>query len=182
MNSYLITIDPSKEVVDIVDKYRDKYAKFTNYKIPPHITIYPPFYLNKISEKEILKLLKNSVKDTNNFYLNFNSINYFEERNNVVFFAPDKNSNIFIKKVFLKVIKSLENKVKDVYDNYKMSVKNFNPHLTIAERIPDNEFKIIKEDLDKAKENLVFECSFLCLYRQEFESRIWNKIGEVKLK
>ncbi|MCK5285632.1 MAG: 2'-5' RNA ligase family protein [Candidatus Pacebacteria bacterium] len=85
MNSYLITINPSKNINEIVNKYRNKYAKFTTYKISPHITIYPPFYLKQISEKEILNLLKSSLKDVNNFSLNFNSIKYFEEGNNVAF-------------------------------------------------------------------------------------------------
>ena len=179
MNSYLITINPSKEVTDIVDRYRNKYAKFTTYKIPPHITIYPPFYLNKISENEVLRLLA-FLKKINGFCLNFNSVKYFEEGNNVAFFAPDKKSAVLLKKIFLKVVEKLRNKVKDVYDDYKLSVECFNPHLTISERILDNEFQKIKKELNKINENLVFKCEFLCLYKQEPKSRIWNKVGEIK--
>ncbi|MCK4918160.1 MAG: 2'-5' RNA ligase family protein [Candidatus Pacebacteria bacterium] len=180
MNSYLITIDPPKELIETIDKYRNRYAKYTNYKIPPHITIYPPFYLKKISEKEILELIKFSLKNTNKHSLNFNSISYFEEGNNVAFFAPNKSSNNFIRQVFLKVIENLKSRVEDVYNDYKMSVKDFNPHLTIAEQIPDDMFEKFKKELNNTKENLVFECNSLCLYKQESKSRIWNKVGEIK--
>ncbi|MCK5285631.1 MAG: hypothetical protein KAJ58_00145 [Candidatus Pacebacteria bacterium] len=80
----------------------------------------------------------------------------------------------------MKVIESLKDKVEDVYSDYRMSIKEFNPHLTIAERIPKNEFKKIKEELNSVKENLIFRCNSLCLYKQETKSSIWNKVEEIK--
>ncbi|MBU1046819.1 2'-5' RNA ligase family protein [Patescibacteria group bacterium] len=180
MNSYLITIDPPKNISGRIDIYRKKYGKFTTYKIPPHVTIFPPFYLNRVSEKEILELLRISLLNLSKVSLTFDSVKYFENGNNVAFFAPDKNSDVLIRQIFLNILKDLRNKVKDVYDEYKMTVEDFDPHLTIAEKIPDSEFKKIKNELKNIEESFVFNCNSVCLYKQEVKSRIWNKVKEIK--
>lgn len=43
MNQYTLLVIPSQKIVEFIDKYRMKYAEYTNYIIPPHFTIYPPF-------------------------------------------------------------------------------------------------------------------------------------------
>ncbi len=182
MNSYLITIDPPKTIANIVDKYRNIYSKHTTYKIPPHITIYPPFYLKQISEKEILDKLKNAFSNTKPFALNFDKVDYFEENNNVAYFAPDEKSLIKLKGVFSKTITSLSGKTQDVYEDYKLSTNDFKPHITIAEKIPTDELKKVKKGLSDVNEKLSFDCNFIYLYKQEKGSRIWREVGKIKLR
>lgn len=181
MNSYLVTIDPPKEVANVVDEYRKKYSQYTNYKIPPHIIIRPPFYLKQISEDEVLELLKDGLRNLKSVNLNFNSISYFEGSNNVVFFAPDTNSITSIKEIFIEVINTLHNQTEDVYNDYKLSISEFNPHMTISERIPRDKLEKIKRKLGKSEEKLSFCVEFLHMYKQNENSSLWKEIGKVKL-
>lgn len=181
MNSYLITIDPPEEIIDIVERYRKKYMQYTNYKIPPHITIYPPFYLKQISEDGIFKSLKDNLRKIKPIDMDFSSINYFEGDNNIAFFAPDISSAKSIKEIFIAVINSLCDQTEDVYDDYKLSASEFNPHMTIAERVPNDKFETIKKELSEVKEKLSFGVEFVYLYKQEEKSSSWNKIGKVNL-
>ena len=182
MNSYLITIIPPENVANTVNKYRNKYSKDASDKIPPHITIYPPFHLQQISEEKMLNLLNKTFCETPSFNLNFDSVDYFEGNNNVAYFAPDKKSSDYLKETFSKTITSLSGNVEDVPADYTLSADSFTPHMTIVSKIPVEEFDKIKNELVDIKENLSFVCKFIYLYKQDEKSEIWNSVGKIELK
>ena len=182
MNSYLITINPNEKSSVIVDEYRNKYSKCTCYKIPPHITIYPPFYLIDITEEEILNVMKRTFGKIESFDLRFDSVGYFEKKNNVIYFAPDKKSDELLKNILNKTLNILDGKTKDVYADYKLSKDNFTPHITIAEKIPENEFRKIKQETKNIKEKLKFTAKEIILYKQNQNSRIWEDVEKIKFK
>jgi 2'-5' RNA ligase len=78
IDTYLLTITPPVDVIKAVDKYIKKYAKYTQYIIPPHITIYPPFLLKDIKEEELIKILNGTLNSSTPFKIVLNSVSYFE--------------------------------------------------------------------------------------------------------
>ena len=77
MYSYLIILLPPKDVIKTMDNYRKKYAKYTSYIIPPHITVHPPFFLKGITEKQLVAKLKDDFIKTKCSEVVFKSIGYF---------------------------------------------------------------------------------------------------------
>ena len=57
-DSYLLAITPPKDVCEKVEAYRKKYKKL-NSSIEPHITIYPPFYIDDLNN--ISKILSQEM-------------------------------------------------------------------------------------------------------------------------
>ncbi len=176
LSSYLITIDPPKNITKIIDKYREKFAKYTKYKIPPHVTIYPPFYL-KVDEKELVTLLERQLKGSRKFSLDFDSIDYFVGNNNVAYFSPSDKSKEKLEVIFTKTFDILENRIEDVHGNYK--TQGFKPHITIAEQIPNKDFEDIQKELADIKEVFSFMCNSILIYKQDYKSRIWKKVKEI---
>lgn len=181
MNWYVLIVVPSEKVCDLIDRYRKKYAKYTKYKIPPHITIYPPFLLDQSSEIEIIKSLKIHFSKTRPFQTLFRSINYFEGRkNNVVYFEPDKKSKDKFKYLLSFAIPAFQAKIKNSLLDKNFTLEKYTPHMTIAERIPADILPSIKNDLSKLKVELKFKVSSVFLYVQGKQSVKWEKLKEIR--
>lgn len=179
MNQYAIIVVPSLEISEKVDAYRKKYARYTDYVIVPHFTIYPPFFINSNNEKEIIQLLKESFRGIEPWTVKLEKIGYFEGKNSVVFFEPNNDSSIFLKKLLVKATKTLKDKVKNVYDDYNFSPEKFKPHMTIAEKIPADIFESVKNELKDLEEKGSFSVSSIFLYGQKEKSNLWGKIEEI---
>ena len=179
MDSYVVIIVPSEKILKFVDRYRKKNAKYTNYVISPHITIYPPFYLEGSSEEEVISLLKNEFLGTEPKIINFPSVNYFEGKNNVAYFGPDEQSLRYLKSFLIKTTKALKGKIKNVYDDYNFTPEKFKPHMTIAEKIPSKILPLVKEKLAKLDTSLSFDVTAIFLYGQKMRSVIWNRVEKI---
>jgi 2'-5' RNA ligase len=182
MSSYALIIVPPKRILGFVDGFRKKYAKYTNYAIPPHITVYPPFFIKDSSEEIIIDSLVKSFRQVEPQKVTFKSIDYFEGKNNVALFSPDKKSVAFIKDLLIRATELLGNKVKNVYDDYNFSPRKFKPHMTIAEKIPDDTLAEVKKELDKTQEILTFDVKSVCLYKQEGNLKMWRKLREINFR
>jgi 2'-5' RNA ligase len=180
MDQYVIIVVPPKEIITKVDKYRKRYAKYTKYNIPPHITIYPPFFNLLPSEEILINNLQKSLGSKKPTQVNLLSINFFDGRNNVVYFEPDQNSSKFLLDLLLSVRKNLKNKIKNVFRNYNFSPEKFKPHMTIAEMIPKGIFMKIKREIQNVKVNYSFSVDSVFLYRLQNMPNVWVKVCEVK--
>jgi len=175
MDSYLVAITPDESVIKIVNEYRQKYARYTEYKIPPHITIYPPFYLKKIPEEGIRIILQNAVGEIKKKRITLGSINYFRNtNNNVVYFELNPVSASFVRGVFLRVFRALNYVVNYAHDDYVVTADNFNAHLTIAEKIPEKELEIIKSEIVAPRRKLFFRDWSVDLYKKKCGSKTWK--------
>ncbi len=180
MDWYLVVVIPPRQVCDFVDKYREKYAKYTGYMIPPHITIYPPFLITS-SQKEVIDSLKESFLKTPAVKVRCDSVGFFEsKRNNVVYFKPDKDSADLMKKFLIKATKALKGKIKDVFEDHKYTPSEYTPHMTIAEKIPSKVLPKIKKELARFKGEIEFEVDSIYLYKQKGDSKIWQEFAKIK--
>lgn len=180
MPSYLLAIVPPEDIRTAVDVYRKKYADHTGYKIPPHITLYPPFSLHDISLKDLQHLLKRTLKNRGALTLVFDSIDYFQKKDtNVVYFAPNKESKKLLRDIFRTLSQSLQNNVQKIYGAYPETPSDYNPHITITECVPDEDLPFIRRELSTTREHFSFSASSLYLYTQKPESKIWEKLLEI---
>jgi 2'-5' RNA ligase len=179
MSQYVVIVVPSQEIIDMVDRYRKKYARHTSYVIVPHFTVYPPFSILSSNENEIINVLKNGLAGIGSQVVKFEKIGYFEGKNNVAFFEPNAESINYLKSLLVKTTKSLEGRVKNVYDDYNFTPEKFKPHMTIAERMPEDSFVAVKEELDGLNENGEFAVSSVFVYKCEPETNQWSNLCEV---
>lgn len=129
--------------------------------------------------REGIQLLKSSFERTVPKTINFEGIGYFEGKNNVAFFEPDAESSDFLKKLLIKTMEALNGKVNNVYDDYNFTPGKFVPHMTIAERIPENVFEAIKKELGSFNKKESFFVSSVFLYRQKENSSTWENVEEI---
>ncbi len=179
MNQYIIIVVPSLEIIERVDKYRKIYARYTDYVIVPHFTIYPSFYITPGYEENVIQLLRNSFKGTEVVTINFSGVGYFESGNNVAFFKPDTESSIFLKSLLLETTEILKGKIRNVHDDRCFLPENFSPHMTIAEKIPEEVFRSVKKELDDINEKGSFTVSSVFLYTQTVGENLWCNAAEI---
>ena len=162
-----------------MESYQKKYAKYTTYSIPPHITIYPPFYLKNISEKQLFTKLDKIFVKTECDTVTFNSVDYFEGKNNVAFVKPDSKSQKYIASLLEKMVKSLAGNIVNVYGEYNITSAKFNPHMTIAEKIPDNHLPKIKSELSSFRNIFKFNVKAVFVFKQNTEVKRWKLLQEI---
>lgn len=79
----------------------------------------------------------------------------------------------------IKVTGGIGEKVKNVYDDYNFTPEKFKPHMTIAERIPEDVFIKIKGELEKQKESGQFIVNSVFLYKLEKDNNQWESLQEI---
>ena len=179
-DSYLLAITPPKDVSEKVDEYRKKYKKHT-YFITPHITIYPPFYIDSANENDIISILIEKLKSIKSDEIIIDSLGYFENGNdtNVAYFKPNDSAIIYLREIFSICSLALRSHIHNKYESHP---SGFKPHMTISSDIPNDVFLNIKSELKNTKELFKFKVESVDVYKQQGKSGIWNKIKEVDLK
>lgn len=162
-----------------MDKYRRLYAKYTSYTIPSHITVYPPFFLKGITERRFLTKLVNDFSKTKCGEVTLNSIDYFKGRNNVAFVKPDSKSSKYIINLLVKTVKFLEGYTKSVYSEYSPTPDKFNPHMTIAEKIPNNSLPKIKKELKNFNNVFSFKVESIFVFKKATDAKSWGMLREI---
>jgi 2'-5' RNA ligase len=180
MDSFALIIVPPREILDFVDEYRKRYAKYTNYVIPPHFTIYPPFYSNFRSESELIDELGATFSEVKPRQIAVTSVGYFEGENNVAFLEPTPESSAFLVTLLTLVTERFEGKVRQVYADYNFTPSTFTPHMTIAEKIPDWELPAVKDELGQVQGHRSFEVKGISLYKQPSGSLTWSEVARIE--
>jgi len=174
---YFLAIIPPPPVSDYVNKYRRQYNNKDNINsIPPHITIYPPFY-SLVSESNLIDRLRNIQTQTSPFRISFTSVDFFNNGNNVAFFNPDSDSTLFLKKLYQNTRQLFSGQITDVWPGYPNKPEQFIPHCTIAEKIPDIEFPSIRKDLESLSVNQSFNVKSIFLLRKQVKT--WLTVSEI---
>lgn len=177
---YLVAVvPPLSGVVTAVDNYRKRFAQYTSDTIPPHFTLFPPF-LSLIGETDLIESLKKAYAGKQIGQIVMNSIDFFEGRNKVVFFAPDEVSTKFLKELHITAVNCLREKTKNVFEDYIFILEKFRPHLTIAERMPDEVFVKVREEIKDQRFNFSFSVNSVYLFKKAETDKVWRVVEEIK--
>lgn len=182
MRSYLIAITPPEKICQIVDRYRMRYGSRATSNIPPHITIHQSFSLERISESDLIKIVGH-VADRHHLHrVEIVGVSYFEGKNNVLYFKPDSATQEFTKNLFIDLSGVLSAKIRNRHLDFIVIAENFSAHMTIADKIPNDAFEIIKKAPISILEAIFFDVSSIDLYYQEANSSIYKLLKTVHLK
>ncbi|GGC74961.1 putative phosphoesterase YjcG [Thalassobacillus devorans] len=124
---YGIAIFPPKKIQDVANSYRKRYDPHYAL-IPPHITLKEPFEAEDNKIKEMVPHLKEIAKETNPFDIEINKVSSF---------APVTNA-IYLKVEPAEVIMTINEKLEAKLPG--KSEHSYVPHITIAQKLSDDEF------------------------------------------
>ncbi|MGD0794746.1 MAG: 2'-5' RNA ligase family protein [Dehalococcoidales bacterium] len=164
-NDCAVVLTFSPDIENTLSRLCEEYLIYIDYKIVPHLTLIypftPVFSLYKVNEQ-----LEKVAKQTKQFNITLNGINYFEDDSNVAYAAIENKRAV--KKLHIDLISSLEGLIKEQYTDGKYNLDRFVPHVTIGNKIPDEIFLEIKKKLLK--------------YRLHFEDNItdFSLFAEIK--
>jgi 2'-5' RNA ligase len=133
---YGIAIFPSKKLQDLVNSYRKRYDPHYAL-IAPHLTLKDPFDVEDEDElKEMTRQIHEISDNIQPFNLNVYKVGSFHPVNNVIYFK-------------VKEDESLNKLHEQLYQEelYTEKPYNFVPHITLAQKLPDEEHHDVLESL-----------------------------------
>ncbi|WP_168194603.1 2'-5' RNA ligase family protein [Antarcticibacterium arcticum] len=128
MKQFFIALVPENDLKLKLEEIKNSFAKTYNshhaLKLPPHITLIPPFKMQQEAEVTLIQVLRQTAENTNNFELQLNGFGAFPPR-----------------VIFIDVINSfaLTNLFNRLYVNAQplfpaKPQREYHPHITIATR------------------------------------------------
>ena len=128
MKRFFIALVPDNDLKLKLEEIKNSFAKNFNshhaLKLPPHITLIPPFKLRQEAEAPLIQVLRPTAENTNSFKLQLNDFGAFPPR-----------------VIFIDVINNfaLNNLFNQLYVNAPQlfpakSQREYHPHITIATR------------------------------------------------
>ncbi len=128
-----------KDLVEL----RANYQQYMYYTIIPHITLLYPF-VSGDNIDAIKQKLEEVAARTKPFTLVLYGVEYFEGENNVPYIAIANKQPVT--DLFYDINKSIDNLLDEKFRGRYIG-RQFVPHMTISEQIPDDVFPKIKKQL-----------------------------------
>lgn len=131
MDMYFMAIVLPEELNKVVLSYKqymlDKYNCKVGLKSPAHITIIPPYWMNREKENDLLSQLDECCQQENSFPITTKNFSAFKPRTIFIDVEVDEN---------LKRFKKLVDNFFLGHKEYgaKVETRPFHPHITIATR------------------------------------------------
>lgn len=166
---YGIAVFPSKKVQDIANSYRKRYDPHYAL-IPPHITMKEPFEAEEDEiETSIIPHLKDVAKNTEPFSYGVYKVSSFSPVTNTIYLKIDPSEEIF----------ELNDKL---YSGDLPGERDFSfvPHITIAQKLSDEEFFDVYGSMSMLKFDLQDQVDrFQLLY--QLENGAWSVFETFRL-
>ncbi|MFC4076598.1 YjcG family protein [Salinithrix halophila] len=124
---YGVVIFPEKKIQDIANSYRKRYDPHYAL-IPPHITLMEAFDMNKADLDKATTHLEQVAQNTTPFEIAFHKVSTFHPTNNVIYIAVKEND----------AIKNLHEQINSEVLYHQRAYK-FIPHITIGQKLPEDE-------------------------------------------
>jgi 2'-5' RNA ligase len=124
---YGVVIFPSKKLQDLANSYRKRYDPHYSL-IPPHMTLKSPFDSTQEEIKTSSDKLRNIAKKFQPFTIQTTKVSSFKPANNVIYFKVTPNSEL----------DQLQNEINQQFRE-KKSEYSFVPHITIGQKLSDDE-------------------------------------------
>jgi 2'-5' RNA ligase len=157
-----IVIFPGKHVQDFANSYRKRYDPHYNL-IQPHITIREKEQWQELQLTAAVDRLERVTQTVSPFELHFNRFSSFYPVNNVIYMALSNNEPI---QTFYEAICT------DVLEE-KDKLYLYNPHLTIGQKMGDDELHDVLASLKKTEIDLTSQIDRVHLLYQT-ENEAWT--------
>jgi 2'-5' RNA ligase len=166
---YLVLIEVPGQVEEFVDAIRRRHG-FRRDLLKPHITLVSPFR-TKLSQKELFQRL-NKV-DFTPFKQTISDIGFFENRNKVIYLNVVMNS--YLIKLYTQVRNSVEDVSQKAFYGGRLFHDKFQPHVTIAKRLSNQEFLKAKSELAEVDYTIDWKVKKFWLYQFNDHSK-WERL------
>lgn len=171
MKLYFIAIVPEKklkrEIQLIKENFAEKYNSRHALKLPPHITLIPPFKIKEEKEEILLNELENVSNKEKPFTVDLSGYGSFKPR---VIFIDVKNKTP-VTELFFRV----KNAIKDHSPEISKKMEEIHLHITIATRDLSREaFKEAWPNYRNQSFNAEFEVKNLVLFCHNGKN--WEKV------
>lgn len=157
-----IVIFPTPEVQERANSYRKRYDP--HYRlISPHLTVKEAFETTEEGLAQIEDQLAYLAKQTAPFSLRVNKVSHFHPTNNVIYFSVEENP------VLLELFNQIHSPELLQHERHYAFV----PHITIGQRMADDELHDIYARLRTEKLNYTIPVTEFHLVKQT-EDRTWE--------
>lgn len=175
MNLYFIALIPPEEVREEIrhlkEEIRERFGAEHALKLPAHITLIPPFKLEKERELQLLQSLEVFAATKKPFHLWLSGFGNFPPR---VLYV-DVKENDMINNLHLDLRKNLSTFPEITYE------KEFHPHVTLATRdLEESLFPAAKKFLATKDYETRFEVDSITLLKHK--DREWERVLDFKFK
>jgi 2'-5' RNA ligase len=151
-----IAIFPQKSVQDFANSYRKRYDPHYSL-IPPHITLKEKFELPEERLDEAVENLERVAKMFKPFRIRFHKVSHFYPTSPILYLAIEDS----------RMLVDLHNRIEEVFDSVE-SPYDFIPHLTIGQKMPEDELHDVYGSLRLKSFNLETKVDrFHLLYQLE---------------
>lgn len=162
----------SQEILSLSTRYHPKL--FGGKELPPHFTLVPPISI--VADLTSIQLnLQETIGQLKSFPITIDGINTFTGRKNVIFYQILESDNL--NNLHLQINCCLNNLV----DQQQISQLPFQPHITFAKKMTDENLKQILSDLRNFSAKHVFELTEIELFVLDENERLWRLANRFNL-
>lgn len=152
-----VVIFPTHEIQNVVNDYRKRYDPHYAL-IAPHITLKDSFELEESQLPKLVNTLRSIASESKPFTLEAHKISHFHPNSNTIYLAVHDEPNLLHLHEQLHKSPLLEQESK----------YSFIPHITLGQKMPDDELHDIYNRLQMRKFSYTFEVNrFHLLYQLE---------------
>ncbi|WP_124727755.1 2'-5' RNA ligase family protein [Staphylospora marina] len=164
-----IAVFPQKHVQDVANSYRKRYDPHYTL-IPPHITLMDRFEMAEEEAEKLVPELERIASETEAFRIRLHKVSNFYPASHTIYLAVEDSAPLV---TLHKKIKSVVGRVESPYE--------FIPHLTIGQKLPQDELHDIYSSLRMTTFDLETKIDrFHLLY--QLENGSWNIYQSFLLK
>lgn len=158
--NFVVAVIPPQSVQDVANSYRKRYDPLYNL-IPPHIKLTEIFYAHPDQMANIDHFLRQVAHQTDSFSVKIHKVSHFHPTNNVLYLAIQDEQPLI----------ALHHKI---YEASFLPERTYAyvPHLTIGQRLSDDELHDVYGQLRMKKFELEFTVDRFHLLK-ETENRTW---------
>lgn len=175
MNLYFIAIIPPEEIrVEIQhlkEEIRDRFGAEHALKLPPHITLLPPFKMKEEREMQLLQALEIFAATRSAFHVWLSGFGNFDSR--VLFVKVEENQKlILLQRDLCKYLSAIP----EITDD-----RDFHPHITLATRdLHESVFPEARKFLSSRDYESRFEVHGLSILRHNGQN--WETLMDFNFK
>lgn len=176
MPTLLFTLEPNEDIVRQIKATYPDLLSYRNSALPYHITILPPVKVDIDKINPLLDELTGKLNGIGPLEIDFDSLGRFDDPDKVIYLHPHQEPGETSS--FQLLHDRINNVLHDITGKFEMS--DFEPHLTLARRIPEDDMDRLYDAAQEDFSPLHFATDTLKAYQLSPEG-IWQEISELKL-
>lgn len=182
--TYVVIVVPPKHIQTLVHDFRNHFKDTSEYKLPPHITLLPPFQLAPTHGKELIGVIRSIAAATSPMDALLTHTGVFENRPPVWFCGFSPSTTRSLRSLHKKLLKAIVALHSEHTLAYKTGPKHnvFNPHMTLIEKVPKANKKSIAALIEPLIHPFSFAVGSIELYKRQSDDKTYTRVQKFTLR